>query len=211
MFGLSRGKPATPTLTGRYLVLAPPCRADRAEWQALRASSRAFLTPWEPRWANDELSDDAWRRRLVQWTNDAAAGSAHTFFARLAPAGPLAGGISVFNIRHGAAQSAEIGYWLGQPHAGRGLMGEAIGLVAPWCFGKLGLRRLVAACIPDNQRSRRVLEKAGFECEGVVRSYLRINGVRRDHLLFSLVAPDDGATLTGDRADWPISPTPSDG
>ena len=54
----------------------------------------------------------------------------------------------------------------------------------------LRLHRIEAACIPDNLRSLRLLEKAGFQREGLLRSYLRINGVWQDHYLYALVAGD---------------------
>lgn len=184
-------------LDGSRIFLRPPMKSDYRQWQALRGESRAFLTPWEPSWSADELSTASFRLRMKSWQGDMQAGTAWTFFMFESASGSLAGGISVFNIRHGAAESGEIGYWSGEAFAGRGYMSEAIRLVIPFCFDLLGLRRLVAACIPDNKRSIRLLEKAGFAREGVLRSYLQINGERRDHLLFSLIAPERGETLHG--------------
>jgi ribosomal-protein-alanine N-acetyltransferase len=67
---------------------------------------------------------------------------------------------------------------------------EAVNLVIPYAFDRLGLHRIEAACIPDNRRSIRVLEKARFTREGLLRSYLRINGSWQDHYLYALVASD---------------------
>ena len=63
-----------------------------------------------------------------------------------------------------------------------------------FALGRLGLHRLEAACIPENDASRRLLLKAGFELEGRAQAYLKINGDWRDHLLFGLVT---GAGLRG--------------
>jgi len=41
-----------------------------------------------------------------------------------------------------------------------------------FAFNSLGLHRVEAACVPENERSARVLEKCGFEHEGHVRAYL---------------------------------------
>jgi [ribosomal protein S5]-alanine N-acetyltransferase len=60
--------------------------------------------------------------------------------------------------------------------------------VVDHCFRTLRLHRLEAACIPENNRSVRVLEKAGFQREGLLRSYLKINGIWQDHYLYALVA-----------------------
>lgn len=67
---------------------------------------------------------------------------------------------------------------------------EALGLVSRFAFDTLRLHRIEAACIPDNKRSIRVLEKAGFQREGLLRSYLRINGIWQDHYLYALIADD---------------------
>ena len=60
----------------------------------------------------------------------------------------------------------QIGYWMGERYAGHGLMLEALELLIPYSFETLRLHRIEAACIPDNQRSMRLLEKAGFQREG---------------------------------------------
>ena len=61
-------------------------------------------------------------------------------------------------------------------------------------FGTIGLHRIEAACIPENVRSVRVLEKAGFRREGLLRSYLRINGFWQDHYLYARLADDPDPT-----------------
>ncbi len=171
-------------------MLRLPRSKDYAEWARLRNESRAFLEPWEPRWARDELERSAWRQRLRRYRNDFASGAGVPFFIFETGTGALAGGITVSNIRHGVSQSANIGYWMGERFAGRGLMAEAVGLVVGHCFRRLRLHRLEAACIPENNRSVRVLEKAGFEREGLLHSYLKINGIWQDHYLYALVADE---------------------
>jgi len=187
MLGLPSLGRAGPVLVGKRVVLRPPRVRDFREWAALRSESRGFLEPWEPRWARDEFEPAAWRQRMRRYRTDAARGIGITFFVLDNASGRLAGGITAGNIRHGASQSANIGYWMGERYAGRGLMSEALSLVVEHCFGTLRLHRLEAACIPDNNRSVRVLEKAGFRREGLLRSYLKINGVWQDHYLYALV------------------------
>jgi len=67
-------------------------------------------------------------------------------------------------------------------------MSAAMKLVISHAFDTLRLHRLEAACIPGNNRSIRVLEKAGFEREGLLKSYLKINGVWQDHFLYALIS-----------------------
>ena len=102
----------------------------------------------------------------------------------------LIGGINLSNVRRGVAQAVSVGYWIGQPHAGRGLMTEALRSLLPFVFDDLRLHRLEAACLPHNEPSKAVLAKVGFREEGMARQYLRINGQWADHLLFALLRAD---------------------
>lgn len=196
LFGLSSRH--TPRLRGSKVLLRAPERGDFREWAALRKSSRSFLEPWEPVWAADELELSAWRQRLRRYRQEAAAGSGFSFLVLTRGDERIAGGISIGNIRRGVAQSGQIGYWMGESYAGRGYMQEAVALVVEFAFRKLRLHRVEAACIPGNARSTRVLEKAGFQREGLLRSYLRINGVWQDHLLYALIADEHQPTRRRD-------------
>jgi len=198
MFALPFLRRDTPTLKGKHVTLKLPEQRHYREWAALRAQSRAFLEPWEPRWAADELERPAWRARLTRYRADYANGNAIAFFIFENATGKLVGGITIGNIRHGVAQSGQIGYWIGERFAGRGFMREALELVLIFAFGTLRLHRIEAACIPDNARSIRVLEKAGFRREGLARSYLRIAGTWQDHYLYALIVEDrQGITAKG--------------
>ena len=181
---------ATPVLRGERITLRLPHARDYAQWSALRRASRAFLEPWEPLWAVNELDRSGWRVRLDRNRTEFKAGSGIGFLLVDHVEDQILGGITVGNIRMGVAQTCQIGYWMGQPYAGRGYMGDALKLVIPFAFGELRLHRIEAACIPSNARSVRVLEKAGFTREGLARSYLRINGAWQDHFLYGLVCDD---------------------
>lgn len=187
-----------PALRGPRTLLRLPAARDYAEWAALRHSSRAFLEPWEPRWLADELERHAWKQRLRRYAIDFREGAGVTFFIFETPGMALAGGITLGNIKRGVSQSGQIGYWMGERFAGKGLMGEALRLVTGFAFDSLRLHRLEAACIPDNTRSIRLLEKAGFAREGLLRSYLRINGTWQDHYLYALIADEHRADTIRD-------------
>ncbi|HEY4193015.1 MAG TPA: GNAT family protein [Mesorhizobium sp.] len=172
-------------------MLRVPSPGDYREWSTLRGESRGFLEPWEPRWTPEELERHAWRHRIHRYREDYALGLSMAFFIFELGSGKLVGGITLGNIRHGVSQSGHVGYWIGERYAGRGLMTEAVNVLAQFAFDTLRLHRIEAACIPDNARSIRVLEKAGFRREGLLRSYLRINGFWQDHYLYARIA-DDG-------------------
>jgi [ribosomal protein S5]-alanine N-acetyltransferase len=66
----------------------------------------------------------------------------------------------------GRPPSAELGYWVGRPHWGRGYASAAAGQVVRWSFQELPVARLTARCLERNGASRHVLEKLGFELRG---------------------------------------------
>jgi [ribosomal protein S5]-alanine N-acetyltransferase len=191
-FLVSIARPGTAAaIIGTHVTMRPPVAGDFDAWARLRHESRDFLTPWEPTWAPDELSKEAFRRRLRRYAQAARDGTGHIFFIFDKKSGALLGGCQLSNIRQGVAQSAAtLGYWMGERHAGKGLMTDAVTTLTRYCITKLGLHRIEAACLPDNEASRRVLTKAGFVQEGAARKYLKINGQWRDHLLFAIIEDD---------------------
>ncbi len=190
MFAFSLFRSNYPVLKGERVTLRTPVSRDYREWAMLRGESRSFLEPWEPRWAADELGRAAWRHRLSRYRKDFSQGVAVSFFICDTPSEKLVGGITLGNIRRGVAQSGHIGYWLGERYIGKGLMVDALDLLSRYAFDTIMLHRVEAACIPGNTRSIRVLEKAGFTREGLLRSYLKINGTWQDHHLYGLVSGD---------------------
>lgn len=186
---LSR-QPDTPLLYGDQHVLRLARTSDYRQWASLRSESRDFLQPWEPIWRGDELSELSFRARVRRGVEEYRAGYSVPLLLFSRPDMHLLGGLTIGYIRRGAAQSCMIGYWMGQRHAGKGHMLAALNVAIPYIYGQLQLHRIEAACIPDNWKSVRLLEKAGFEREGLLRRYLKINGEWRDHIMFSRL-PDD--------------------
>lgn len=85
--------------------------------------------------------------------------------------------------------SAEIGYWLGEPFWGRGIVAEALVLVSQYAFEQCGLLRLFALPFADNAQSVRVLEKAGYTREGILVASSVKYGTPRDQAIYALVNP----------------------
>lgn len=180
------GQYATRIETAR-LLLRPYRPSDYREWAALRRLSRAHLQPWEPLWPGDDLQPAGYRRRLRRDGEDWHQGRAYGFLIFLRQDRRLIGGIGLSNVRRGVSQSGTIGYWIGEPFTRNRLMTEAVGGLTRYAFDVLNLHRLEAVCLPHNAPSRRVLEANGFQHEGTVRSYLKINGRWQDHFLFALI------------------------
>jgi ribosomal-protein-alanine N-acetyltransferase len=163
-------------------VLRPLVRGDAEELLAVRVANRDFLAPFDP--VRDESFFTLETMREIATNRDGVR------FAIL-DGGAIAGVISLSNVRRGAFQSANVGYWIDERRNGRGLATRALAEVVGVAFGELRLHRLEAGTLVDNVASQRVLEKNGFERIGLARRYLRIAGEWRDHVLFQRTA-DEG-------------------
>jgi [ribosomal protein S5]-alanine N-acetyltransferase len=170
---------------GDRFTLRPPRMEDFEGWAEVRSSSRAFLQPWEPTWPDDDLTLAAFRRRIKRYTGEIEKDEAYPFLIFSNTNGAVLGGLNLTNIRRGAASMASLGYWMGQANAGKGTMTAAVRAIIPFAAGRLRLRRIEASCVPENQASLRILEKAQFLREGYAPEYLCINGQWRDHILFA--------------------------
>lgn len=190
MIGMPFQRRNSTVLRGQRIYLREPQMCDFEVWARLREQSRPFLIPWEPSWNDDDLTKSAFRHRVKCAQDETSEGTGYPFFIFRNNDRQLVGGITLANIRCGVAQNGMIGYWSGAAHAGKGYMTEALSLVISFSFEQLRLHRIEAACIPHNVRSVRLLEKAGFQREGLLRSYLKINGFWQDHLLFALLEGD---------------------
>lgn len=175
-------------LRGPRLTLRLPQMGDYDAWYSLRHSSRDFLRPFEPRWTEADLTRRVFSMRVKRARQEAEEGSDYSFFIFLNGGAheTLVGGITLSNVRRRAAQFVNLGYWMGQQYAGKGIMSEAVGASLPFVFDTLELHRIHAAFLPTNMASRRVLEKNGFAEEGFAERYLQINGRWEDHVLFGL-------------------------
>jgi [ribosomal protein S5]-alanine N-acetyltransferase len=100
------------------------------------------------------------------------------------------GQLTVSGIAYGSARWGQIGYWVDQAYAGRGVIPTAVALATDHCFFVLGLHRIEINIRPENAASLRVAEKLGFRPEGLRKAYLHIDGAWRDHLSFALCAED---------------------
>jgi [ribosomal protein S5]-alanine N-acetyltransferase len=177
-------------IQGEGVVLRTPQMADHAQWAEVREASRQFLTPWEPTWPADDLTRAAFRQRLRRYSEDIRTDQAYPFFVFRAEDQALVGALTLGNIRRGVAQTGSLGYWVGAAYARHGYMTAALRALLPGVFELLRLHRLEAACIPTNVASIKLLEKTGFRREGYARSYLCINGIWQDHLLYAMLQSD---------------------
>ncbi|WP_428718500.1 GNAT family N-acetyltransferase [Undibacterium curvum] len=83
---------------------------------------------------------------------------------------------------------AEIGFWLTPAFWRRGVMAEVLPAILACCFRDLGLHRIQALVEPDNAASWRLVERHGFQLEGILRECEYKNGKYLDLRCYSLLA-----------------------
>jgi RimJ/RimL family protein N-acetyltransferase len=101
--------------------------------------------------------------------------------------GEVVGSIGIIPGKDVYRRSAEIGYWLGAAHRGRGIATEAVRALTDHAFATRDLCRLFAAVFEHNAASARVLEKAGYVFEARLRKAVTKAGQTLDTLLYARV------------------------
>ena len=101
--------------------------------------------------------------------------------------GAAAGGIGIMPHTDVERLTAEIGYWLGEPYWGRGVVTAALRAVTEHALAAFGLTRIFAVPFATNAASHRVLEKAGYVLEGVMRRSAIKHGEIVDQRLYAYV------------------------
>jgi RimJ/RimL family protein N-acetyltransferase len=120
------------------------------------------------------------------WVTMAPAADPETQFA-IEVAGEAVGGIGLFLQQDVERYSAEIGYWLGEAHWGRGIATAAVRVFTEDAFDRFGLCRIYANVFASNPGSCRVLERCGYQFEGRMRQASVKNGQVLDSLLYATV------------------------
>jgi ribosomal-protein-alanine N-acetyltransferase len=103
--------------------------------------------------------------------------------------GLAVGGVGLEPMSDVYARTAHIGYWLGEPYWGRGIMTAAVQAIAEHAFSPLGFKRIETPVFAWNPASMRVLEKCGFVREGVMAKSVLKDGELIDSVLYARIAP----------------------
>lgn len=103
--------------------------------------------------------------------------------------GRAVGGVGIEPMSDVNCRSGEIGYWLGTDYWGRGIATEAVTLVTDWAFATHKLLRVFAQPFASNAASCRVLEKAGYVLEGVMKRSAVKDGIVLDQCMYARLSP----------------------
>ncbi|PYC82675.1 GNAT family N-acetyltransferase [Streptomyces tateyamensis] len=175
------------------VLLRPIRMRDQKAWQEASRRNRDWLRRWEatvppPPPGRIPGSRPTYRQMVRYLRGEAGAGRMLPFVVVFRD--QLVGQLTVGGITWGSMCSANIGYWIDEGVAGRGIMPTAVALAVDHCFQSMGLHRIEVCIRPENGPSRRVVEKLGFRSEGMRPRYLHIDGDWRDHLVYALTAEE---------------------
>lgn len=160
--------------------------------QAYLTRNEPFFRPSMPTWADNFLSLENLERQLQeQWFAMHKRQMLRLFiFHRSDKAFRyILGDITYSNIVMGPFQSCFLGYKIDEKACNKGIATEALFIANAFAFAYFGLHRIEANIMPSNLASLRVVEKLGFEREGLSKKLLKINGNWEDHYRYALLDP----------------------
>ncbi|MDT0303155.1 GNAT family N-acetyltransferase [Streptomonospora wellingtoniae] len=184
-----RGWPIT--LEEGPIGLRPLRLRDAGALRETRTRNADWLRPWEPTYPEMPLKTTGlspYVAMLQAIRREARHGVSMPW--AITYDGVFAGQLTVSAMVWGSARSAQVGYWIDRACAGRGVTPTAVALAVDHSFFTVGLHRIEASIRPENQASRRVVEKLGFREEGLRRRQLHIDGAWRDHIGYALTTED---------------------
>lgn len=185
-----------PRLTTDRLVLRLPEERDVPAQLRYSRENDERLRPFDPPRPEGYFSETYWSSVARRAREEFAAGQALRLLAfKPGCEETLVGRINLTQIFRGPFQAGYLGYSVDGAQEGQGFMTEALSAVIDHAFGPMGLHRLMANHLPENERSAQLLRRLGFAVEGRAKEYLFIDGKWRDHVLTSLINPD--ATAPG--------------
>ena len=132
---------------------------------------------------------DVTEKVLESWISRYEDGAYFNWAVLLKGSGDVIGNIAVVRLDEGT-ETAEIGYCLGKRFWGQGIMPEALKAVTDYLFDRAGLNRITAYHDIRNQKSGRVMEKAGMKREGVLRQAKKNNTGIHDAVIYGIVYSD---------------------
>lgn len=160
-------------------------------FQRYLLDNRIHFTPFEPLRDDDFFSIDSISERISNALNDFEERKCMLLVFSLKDENKIIGSINFTNFIFGVFQACYLGFSLEKAYEGKGLMHEALKHSISYVHDKYAFHRIMANHLPDNLRSSKTLNSLGFVKEGYAHSYLKINGLWQDHVLNSLIFPED--------------------
>lgn len=180
-------------LTAGAVTLRPPRVRDWHQLNDLLQDNRAWLRKWEATNPDPSLVPVGLKAGIRMLLANAKQGIGLPFLVEYE--GQVVGQVNISGITKGALSVATCGYWIAQAYAGKGIIPTAVALATDYCLLEERIHRMEICIRPENAASLRVVEKLGFEFEGIRRKYIHIAGDWRDHRAYSVIRDEIGQGL----------------
>jgi [ribosomal protein S5]-alanine N-acetyltransferase len=155
---------------------------------AFHIRNRDHLEPWGPPMPDELFQLEWWERSAARVLDQWGCGTAVRFTLCLHDQNEVVGTAAIFGIRRQHWQICELAFGLDAARQGQGLMTEAARAVLRFAFDELALHRVSATHRSDNQASRRVLKRLGFQEEGCMREHASFQGRRYNQSMMGLLS-----------------------
>ena len=177
-------------IDGKHCYLRTFTERDAFELASLLSRNKYFWSQFEPLHREEFYTVEAQHKKIIESLQMLAMRREYSLGIFDYRTNTLIGHISLYAIKRVPYSSAFIGYSMDQSYTGRGIASEAVQLMLQLAFQTLQLHRVEAYIAPDNIASIRVIEKNGFQREGLLRKLLYINGYWVDHYLYAILEED---------------------
>lgn len=178
------------TIKGDRCLLKPFVPNDTMEVTKLLIRNKLYWSTYEPIHLENYYTEQVQYKKIVEGMHLRSLNREFSYGIYELNSRYLIGMISLYSIKRIPFSSAFIGYSIDEQYSGKGITSEAVLLVLEFAFNTLRLNRLEAYVAPGNVASIRVLEKAGFEKEGLLRKLLYINGEWVDHFIYAVLSEE---------------------
>lgn len=152
--------------------------------------NREIFEQYEAKRVHNFYTED-YQRRVLEFELNLCLNQSSVRFWVFTKTDPsrIIGTVCFRNITRGIYQCCETGYKFDERYWHQGYAAEALTEGIRIVFQELELHRIVAKIMPDNAASIRLIERLGFEWEGIARQCAMIRGKWEDHVIYSLIAP----------------------
>jgi [ribosomal protein S5]-alanine N-acetyltransferase len=135
------------------------------------------------------FTEDEGRRFIERQWSRAAQGTGYSFAIADAVTERAVGQVGLW-LKNVADGRASVGYWVAESARGRRTAAFAVGTVVRWAHQELQIPRLELYVEPWNTASIRTAERAGFQREGLLRSWQKVGAERKDMFMYARLATD---------------------
>jgi ribosomal-protein-alanine N-acetyltransferase len=181
----------TPRFDIGGFIVTPPSPDCAARMCAYLGPNRERFAPHGPKFPEGYFTEEFWKRRLRTYANNFALGKAvHFSIFERDDDGRIVGDANFTGIARGVLHACFLGYKIDAGFEGKGIMRRALEATIAYMFDVQNLHRIQANYLPGNERSERLLQRLGFQREGLARDYLRLDGRWKDHVMTALINPN---------------------